>query len=181
MRRQRLKGMRAYLCGAMEAAPDKGVGWRIELAGWLKKLGIVCIDPANKPIDIVPEDAESMARRRAMKNKKQWVKYQKECRLMRCVDLRLVDIADILIVNVDFRVYSIGTWEEVTVANRSKKPIIVRIEQGKMAGTDWLFGTLPHQMIFSTWDEVKAYLTHIHRDDKIRTLKRWLFFDRRRL
>lgn len=182
MRYQRLQGMRAYLCGAMEHAADKGVGWRKELGSWLlKNLDVIPIDPANKPIDLVPEDPASMVQRRSMKTKGQWVKYQKECRLMRCVDLRLVDVADFLIVNIDLTVPACGTWEELFLANRSKKPIIVRMAQGKAAGSDWLFGTLPHQMIFSTWDEVKIYLTHVHRDIKIKTLKRWLFFDRSKL
>ena len=42
---------------------------------------------------------------------------------------------------------------------------------------DWLFGVLPFEMIFSTWDEVKTYLQHIAHDPVIDRLNRWYFFD----
>jgi len=48
--------------------------------------------------------------------------------------------------------------------------------QGKNQTPDWLFGTIPHQMIFSTWDEIKAYLIHINSSENIDTYKRWYFF-----
>jgi hypothetical protein len=166
----------------MENAPDQGVGWRKRLAEWLiVNLGIIVIDPTNKPIDIVPEDSASMTRRNQMKLQGNWKDYQAECRLMRCVDLRLVDIADFLIVNIDLNIHACGTYEELFLANRSKKPIIVRYVQGKQAMSDWMAGTLPHEMIFSTWYEIETYLEHISFGDKIETLKRWLFFDRNKL
>ena len=61
-------------------------------------------------------------------------------------------------------------------ANRQKKPVLVRIEQGK-EHTLWLYGMLPHQMIFSTWDQVKTYLRHIAHDPVIDRLNRWYFFN----
>jgi hypothetical protein len=50
------------------------------------------------------------------------------------------------------------------------------MEQGKSNTPDWLFGTIPHQMIFSTWDEVKEYLLHINNTANIESYKRWYFF-----
>ena len=41
----------------------------------------------------------------------------------------------------------------------------------------WLYGMLPHQMIFSTWDDLYAYLRHIAHDPVIDRLNRWYFFD----
>jgi hypothetical protein len=53
----------------------------------------------------------------------------------------------------------------------------VRIAQGVEHTPDWLFGTLPFEMIFSTWDQVKTYLRHIAHDPVIDRLNRWYFFD----
>ena len=50
------------------------------------------------------------------------------------------------------------------------------MEQGKNQTPDWLFGTIPHQMFFSTWDEIKQYLIHIDTSENIDTHKRWYFF-----
>jgi len=39
-----------------------------------------------------------------------------------------------------------------------------------------LFGTIPHQMIFSSWQEIKNYLIHIDSETSIDDFKRWYFF-----
>jgi hypothetical protein len=57
-----------------------------------------------------------------------------------------------------------------------KKPIIVHMEQGKANAPDWLFGTIPHNMIFSCWDAVKDYLIYIDMNKDIETFNRWYFF-----
>jgi hypothetical protein len=49
--------------------------------------------------------------------------------------------------------------------------------QGKHKTPDWLFGTIPHQMIFSNWEEIKHYLEHINISENIETHRRWYFFN----
>jgi len=49
---------------------------------------------------------------------------------IRPVDLRMVDICDFLVVNLDLQVHACGTYEELFWANRMKKPVLIRIEQG---------------------------------------------------
>jgi len=53
----------------------------------------------------------------------------------------------------------------------------MHVEQGKKNAPDWLFGTIPHQMIFSDWIDLKNYLMHIDSDENIECYKRWQFFD----
>jgi len=96
---------------------------------------------------------------------------------IRSVDLRLVDISDFLIVNLNLEHYACGTWEELFLCNRSKKPILLHIEQGKQHTPDWLFGTMPHQWFFSTWEELKEYLLSINKNDNIEHYNRWRFFN----
>jgi hypothetical protein len=49
--------------------------------------------------------------------------------------------------------------------------------QGKNKTPDWLFGTIPHEMIFSSWDEIKQYLEYINSSIQIESYNRWYFFD----
>jgi hypothetical protein len=49
--------------------------------------------------------------------------------------------------------------------------------QGKQNAPDWLFGTIPHKMIFSSWDSIKDYLNYINSNTEIDTDKRWYFFN----
>ena len=51
------------------------------------------------------------------------------------------------------------------------------MEQGKIKTPDWLFGTLPHSMFFSTWEDIKKYLTHVDSEEFIETKNRWKFFN----
>ena len=98
-------------------------------------------------------------------------------KVIRSVDLRLVDISDFLIVNLDLAIHPCGTYEEIFWANRQKKPIIIHMVQGKEHTPDWLFGTVPHQMIYSDWNDVYGYLEHINSSEGINTYNRWYFFN----
>lgn len=171
----RLKNMRCYLGGAIEFADQCGVEWRQQLMNSFDDFGIIWLDPTNKPIDIGYEDIENHKRRRELKRRGEFEQVSKEMRLVRCVDLRMIDLSDFLIFNIDIDTYTTGTIEELTTANRQKKPIIVRIKQGKCNCPDWILGMIPHEMIFSCFEEICDYLKEVSVSDK--TYKRWFFFD----
>ena len=173
----RLKYARGYLCGAMDRVADGGEGWRVDLQQSLAELEVYWLDPSHKPINIGFEDAAMRAEVQEFKACGNFDAVRKPVRLVRCVDLRMVDIADFLVVNLDLEVHACGTYEELFLANRQKKPVILHIEQGKKNVPSWLLGTLPHQMIFSTWEEVYQYIRHIAHDPVISHMKRWFFFN----
>lgn len=172
----RLKNQRVYLAGAMDRVKDRGSTWRDNITPFLESLGIVVFNPLNKPSNIGMEDTEVHLVKKKLKERKNYDELSSMMKTIRGVDLRLVDISDFLIVNLDIDTHPCGTLEEIFWANRQKKPIIIHMEQGKNNTPDWLFGTIPHQMVFSTWDEVKEYLLHINSAENIETYKRWYFF-----
>jgi len=176
--KNRLYMSTTYLCGAMDRVPDGGIQWREDLIPWLNSRGIRVLNPINKPCDIGKEDAYSRKIRHEAKMNGDYSLLLKD-RDVRSVDLRCVDISDFLIVNLDLTQSPCGTYEELFLANREKKPILVRMEQGKDFVPDWLVWVLPTEMIFSTWDEVKNYLDNIAFSplENIDRLKRWIFFD----
>jgi nucleoside 2-deoxyribosyltransferase len=173
---ERLKNQRVYLAGAMDRVPDRGSTWRDNITPFLNELGIVVFNPISKPTDIGLEDKDTHAIKTKLKEKARYDELTSMMKTIRSVDLRLVDISDFLIVNLDLNTHPCGTLEEIFWANRQKKPIIIHMVQGKNHTPDWLFGTIPHQMIFSTWDEIKSYLQHINTSENIDSHKRWYFF-----
>lgn len=175
--KNRLKGQRVYLAGAMDRVKDRGAGWRTNITPFLEKMGIIVFNPLNKPGNIGLEDDETHRIKKEIKEKKDYDALSSLMKTIRAIDLRLVDISDFIIVNLDLNTHPCGTLEEIFLANRSKKPIIVHIEQGKENTPDWLFGTLPHKMFFSNWNEVESYLKHINSDDDINHENRWRFFN----
>jgi nucleoside 2-deoxyribosyltransferase len=172
----RLKNQRVYLAGAMDRVPDRGVTWRDNITPFLQSLGIFVFNPINKPSKVGLEDENAHLTKAKLKEEEKYDELSSMMRSIRAVDLRMVDISDFLIVNLDISVHPCGTLEEIFWANRQKKPIIVHMEQGKNQTPDWLFGTIPHQMIFSTWEEIKNYLIHIDSANNIDHFKRWYFF-----
>ena len=173
----RLKGMRGYLCGAMDRVADGGAGWRIDIQRELADLEMFWLDPTHKPIEIGIEDSETRVLINEMKLSGNYDAVVPQMRAIRNVDLRMVDISDTLVVNIDLETHASGTYEELSLANRQKKPVIVRIEQGKEHVPNWLLGMLPPGMIFSTWEEVHQYIRHISHDPVIQTFNRWYFFN----
>ena len=173
----RLWGMRCYLIGAMDRDPDCGVGWRRRIAPFLQRLGIVVLDPTDKPIDIGGETPEDREHRRLLKDLGKYDEFSQIMKLLRVVDLRMVDMSDFLIMNINTDVHACGTYEEESWANRLKNPLITHCEQGKRGCPDWLFGTFPHQHMFSRWDLMCEYLWHVHSDDVVDSYKRWMFFN----
>lgn len=173
----RLKGQRVYLAGAMDRVPDRGASWRENITPFLQDLNIVVFDPIKKPGNIGLENEETHNLKKNLKLSNQYDQLSKIMKTIRSVDLRLVDISDFLIVHLDTETHPCGTLEEIFLANRQKKPIIVHIEQGKQNCPDWLFGTLPHELFFDEWNQVIEYLYHINSSDIINKLNRWWFLN----
>jgi hypothetical protein len=172
----RLKNQRVYLAGAMDRVPDRGSTWRDNITPFLQDLGVVVFNPIKKPSIVGIEDAATHELKTKLKNQERYEGLSQVMKVIRSVDLRLVDISDFLIVNLDLDIHPCGTYEEIFSANRCKKPILIHVEQGKINAPDWIFGTIPHQMIFSSWDDLKNYLKHIDNDENIESYRRWQFF-----
>lgn len=173
----RLHNQRVYLAGAMDRVADRGTAWRDKITPFLESLGIVVFNPIKKPSTIGIEDSETHKYKKQLKNHKKYDELSSLMKTIRSVDLRLVDISDFLIVNLDLDIHPCGTYEEIFWANRQKKPIIIHMVQGKNNTPDWLFGTIPHDMIFSSWDDIKIYLNYINKSSTIITYNRWYFFN----
>lgn len=173
----RLKNQRVYLAGAMDRVADRGATWRDNITPFLEELGIIVFNPITKPTTTGMEDNDSHIIKSKLKQKERYEELSEMMKVIRRVDLRLVDISDFLIVNLNLEIHPCGTYEEIFTANRCKKPILIHMEQRKNNAPDWLFGTIPHQMIFSQWDDLKSYLIHINQDESIESYRRWQFFD----
>jgi hypothetical protein len=172
----RLQGQRVYLAGAMDRVADRGNGWRDQITPFLEELNIIVFNPIKKPTILGQEDETTHKLKTKLKHDHKYGDLSQLMKTIRSVDLRLVDISDFLIVNLDLDIHPCGTYEEIFWANRQKKPIIIHMVQGKQNAPDWLFGTIPHEMIFSSWDDIKDYLHSIHTNKEIVSYNRWYFF-----
>lgn len=176
----RLCGTRCYLIGAMDRVADGGVGWRDKISDFLEDRGVIVFNPCKKE-EILRgygvEDAENRKKRHNQKVASNYESLVKDIKKIRSTDLRMVDIVDFYVVNIDVDVHACGTYEEITTANRQKKPILIHVEQGKKGCPDWLFGMIPHEHIFTDWECLHDYLDNVDSGKDTKSYNRWLFFD----
>lgn len=172
----RLWGSRVYEIGPMDRADDNGVGWRKYITPILEQRGIVVLDPTNKPIDKGLENIESRKTRDDLLIREKYEELSSQIKLLRIIDLRMVDLCDFIICYLDINIHTTGTYEELFWANRAKKPILICMKDGKKNIPHWLLGTVPHQHIFNNWEELLEYVRHVDEDDKVEHYKRWTFF-----
>jgi len=177
----RLWGMRCYLAGPMDRVPDGGVVWRQDITPFLQSMGTVVFDPCDKPIQIGIEDEEHRQQRREWKIAGEYDKVQKDMKLIRNIDMRLVDKSDYVILYIDTDVHMCGSYEEDSWANRLKSPIIVVCKQGKVGVPDWMYGKIPHEFFFDNFEQAKEYLRHVDEDEDVDHMRRWIFFDYKKL
>ena len=174
----RLSGTRTYLVGAMDRVPDIGKGWREDITPFLEGLGVTVLNPCEKPIDVGVEDDGTRELIDFYKRTGRFDLIRDKFGIIRAVDLRCVDISDFIVASIDLDVHACGTYEEITLANRQKKPVLVWCQQGKHVAPNWLFFMLPHEHIFSSMEELTDYLSHIDSSDEVDHHKRWFFFNR---
>lgn len=170
-----LYNTRAYLIGAMDRVKDGGVNWRKRITPKLSELGIKVLDPCKKLLNNSTEE-DSRHWIEYYKETKQYSKIRDKFGIIRRSDLRCVDVSDFVIAHIDISVHACGSYEEITTANRQKKPVLIWCEQGKQHAPNWLFFMLPHEHIFGSMEEIVEYLTLINSLKDITGLSRWFFF-----
>lgn len=180
IKQNRLWGSFVYLVGPMDRAPDGGVEWRNWITPHLQSKGIVVLNPCDKPTDVGSESLDDRDAHQKLIDEGKYEEVCKQMRVVRSYDLAMVDLASFLIVNIDLDIHTCGTYEEISVANRQKQPILVRIKQGKPLCPHWLLGMLPEKHLFDSWGEILSYLEVV--DESVWTAEdRWKFFDRKRM
>lgn len=174
----KLKNSTVYLAGPIDYANDKGHGWREKITPNLLEHKIHILNPCQKPPDVeLSEGDNTHAHIDELKNTGQFHLIRELYGDIRSFDLRCCDLADFLIVYLNLEIYSCGTFEEITTANRAKKPVLVFAEGGRKRIPNWIFWMLPHQHLFDNIDDLLCYLKIIDRDGKDET-KRWKLWAR---
>ena len=180
----RLKNTIVYQVGSIDQSKDYGVGWRKKIKPFLKKFGILVIDPTDKPINGYNERHENVKLNKKLIYEERYDEATHILKQIRAIDLRFCDNCSFAIFYLDLTIRTFGSIEEISWINRMRKPILVVIEQTKKRSPGWLLAIIPHQFIFNNFTEMKNYLKYI--DDEHNELiephkSRWVFFDHTKL
>jgi hypothetical protein len=159
------KKLRAYLSGGMEYAKGEGADWRWDLEGWLQKtLGHSAYNP-NTESKLLLKKYLPKGSFRSLKTD--------DIELYTAIVRRMVDVdskeiatkSDYLICLWDKSAQQgAGTKGELTLAKYFRKPVyfVTRMKEGRIPG--WVLGCVTER--FTTFDELKTYLTDIYRQKK---------------
>lgn len=142
----------------------------------LKKFGVGILNPLDKSILTQHHNSELVIdnRLKAIEEGND-AKYAELMKDVVRADLAMLDKSDFLVVYVDKEVHMCGTYYEIAIATQQRKPILVVCKQGRYNVSPWIWGVVPKEMIFGSFDEMEKYLKNI--DDSQTKLKRWRFFD----
>ena len=176
----RLCLMRFYLVGPMDYDRNSGREWREDLSEWLFNRRAIPLNPYYKPLRDMTgvEDDDSFNQRLEAKKNKDYKKLRELAKPIVHTDLRMVDHCDANIINLDLSKRPCGTWDELFTGVNQNKPSIIHAVQGVSELPDWLFGRMPYELFFDTWEDIKSYLHYIDTAEEVDDLGgRWKFFD----
>ena len=96
-------------------------------------------------------------------------------------DLRSLDLSSVIIVNYDIDVFMCGTHDELFRAASAHKPVLLMVGDKRKKLPKWIYGILPPEHMFESWDDLIFYLGDINSNPDYEFTeaddKRWLFFD----
>ena len=173
----KLKHTLCYLCGPMDRVDDGGVGWRRSITPNLKEMGVGVLDPCDKPTSFAMEDSGFREKINELKEMGMYASVEKLMKEISAIDLRMIDIAHFVIMYMNVDVHMCGSYHEAFVSIQQKKPLLVVCEQGVSAMPSWMFGVMPHQHMFSSWEKLINYLHRVDDGEDNEHHKRWRFFD----
>ena len=166
-----------YLAGPIDFSDDLGVSFRkkLILTAKHKGLGIKFLDPTDKLEGLQADVGDEQSIINDYRKKRSWNKLSALMKKIVRVDLRQIDLADFVIVFIDTQIHMCGSYHELVEADRQKKPVLTIIKQGKENCPSWLFGTIDHNLMFSSIEECVEYLYKV--DQELITLDdRWVLF-----
>lgn len=174
----RLWGNMCYLAGVIDRVSTEDAStWRNEITPFLNSLGVIVFDPCNKKLHKMHDIPNEQIVFKKLKQEKKYQEFKDFGEPIRLIDLRMVDKSDFIIAKIDMNVFNCGTIEEIVLANRQKKPVLLWCPQGLQELAGWFKLMLPLSLIFERLDDLKTYLNNINSAEKIDDLNRWRFFD----
>ena len=167
-----LKNTKVYLAGNMEHTDDS-VNWRNYMAYNLKEMDIKVLSPLDTMF--INQNGETDADRCRLKRERQLENYEYVAEYMKGIvqkDLRLIDLSDYVIVNMEIKKPTFGTIHELVIAIQQKKPVFLAVGDKRDCPL-WLLGIVNPKYIYNNIDEILSMIRKIDSGDREIDIKRW--------
>lgn len=178
----KLRGLRFYEAGPLDRCTQaQAENWRKDMTKWLQQRGAVAFNPVEKPCSFGLEGIEERELINKLKREEKYDEIYEYGKQIRHVDLRLVDLSDVIICYLSTKIHMAGSYQELFLGLFQHKPVLLVVEEGKKETPSWILFAVKHHEIFSSFDELKQYLDYIDNGGEPYTKNRWLFFDKDKL
>ncbi len=175
-----LKDSRCVLSGAIDRCDDDGVQWRNYIKDECEKrtFGIKFFDPCNKPKSLGSEIGIEKQKVKQLVKDGKWKEAQEFVKTFRHYDLRAIDWCDFVIVKIDISLHACGTYDEIFMAEREHKLILVIMgeRQTKIELPSWLIAFINEEEVFDTEDDCIEYMSKLH-SGEVELDERWVKLD----
>jgi len=180
MDEKNLEGSRCVLSGAIDRVLDDGVRWRNYIKSECEKrnFGIKFFDPCDKPEALGSEIGVEKNKVKQLIAEGKWQEAQEFVKTFRHFDLRAIDWCDFVIAKIDIFVHASGTYDEIFLAEREHKLILVIMGEGqtKKDIPTWLVSFINEEEVFDTEDDCIEYLCKLN-DGSVALDDRWVKFE----
>lgn len=167
-----LRNTRVYLAGNMEYSSDID-NWRSVITESLAKIGIKSMSPSvvsfvNQPA----ENPEFRNRMLAYREAGDFAPVEEHMKAVIEKDLRMIDLADFCIFNLEVSKPTFGTIHELVEACRQQKPIFVVIPDKRRTPL-WILGLVKSKHIYCSLSEVVDRINQINAGNIELNSKKW--------
>ena len=163
---------RCYLFGAIDRAPDRGYGWRIEFAEFLESLGIITYNPLSND----GNSSKSAYWREKHKKSGDWYNFIPMMENLAAKDFGMLNRCDFAVGYIDINIPMCGTYMELQKLVDQNKPRLIVCKQGIQSIPDFIFSSTPVDWMFPSFDDLKLYLTEIDSGIQRPLYDKFLFF-----
>lgn len=165
----------AYLSGSMEYAEDHGIEWRRRFIDLSNEAGlnIHYIDPTNKPGGRDVNMGEDKDYQINLQKEGKFDALREYVADYRRLDLRFVDLSDLLIVSITPTIPQWGTANELYTAERQHKPRFGLIRGGLYQLPRWLFDVFGPNELFEREEDLIEHFVKLDQG-LIELDKRWV-------
>lgn len=167
-----LKRARVYCAGNLEYTSDSK-NWRQSIKDTLGPRGVSILSPIEPMF--VGQQGETPEFRASLLDARANLEFDKVEEFMKGVierDLRMIDIADFCIFNIETEKPTFGTLHELVVATQQQKPVFVTVTDLSKCPL-WIIGLVKRKHLYASIDEIIDTVIKIDSGDIVMNSKKW--------
>lgn len=172
-----LKGCKVYLCGPLQYENwDKAISWRDSTKLVLKDLGILPLSPLDKVFKNFEKEELNLHVKlnECLKNGDLQTVHTRMKQIRRR-DLGLIDFSNFVICVFNPGVATVGTIEELSLSQRSNKPVFIACPKDKISL--WLLAMFPPSCFFNSLGDIIDHLYEINSGKIEISQEHWRIFE----